>query len=85
MARIMVSTQIVVFEFKQETVVTGGLLSNDNVLEASLEAANQQGLDIDVIESNLGKYVVSIGGITGEGWEYTVNGQPGRYQQNLVI
>ena len=70
-------TQIVVFEFKQETVVTGGLLSNDNVLEASLEAANQQGLDIDVIESNLGKYVVSIGGITGEGWEYTVNGQPG--------
>ncbi|MGB0474233.1 MAG: DUF4430 domain-containing protein [Candidatus Poseidoniaceae archaeon] len=70
-------TQIVVFEFKQETVAIGGLLSNDNVLEASLEAANQQGLDIDVIESNLGKYVVSIGGITGEGWEYTVNGQPG--------
>ena len=70
-------TQIVVFEFKQETVVTGGLLGNNNVLEASLEAANQQGLDIDVIESNLGKYVVSIGGITGEGWEYTVNGQPG--------
>ena len=70
-------TQIVVFEFKQETVAIGGLLGNDNVLEASLEAANQQGLDIDVIESNLGKYVVSIGGITGEGWEYTVNGQPG--------
>lgn len=70
-------TQIVVFEFKQETVVAGGLLGNNNVLEASLEAANQQGLDIDVIESNLGKYVVSIGGITGEGWEYTVNGQPG--------
>ena len=52
-------------------------MSNDNALEASLEAANQQGLDIEVIESNLGKYVVSIGGIAGEGWEYTVNGQPG--------
>lgn len=70
-------TQIVVFEFKQETIVTGGLLGNDNVMEASLKAANQQGLDIDVIDSNLGKYVVSIGGIEGEGWEYTVNGQPG--------
>jgi len=70
-------TQIVVFEFEQETVVTGGLLGNDNVLEASLEAANQQGLDMDIIESNLGKYVVSIDGIAGEGWEYTVNGQPG--------
>ena len=46
-------------------------------MEASLKAANQQGLDIDVIDSNLGKYVVSIGGIEGEGWEYTVNGQPG--------
>ena len=30
-------TQIVVFEFKQETVAIGGLLGNDNVLEASLK------------------------------------------------
>ena len=70
-------TQVVVFEFKDETVVTGGLLGNNNVLEASLEAANQQGLEIEVIESSLGKYVVSINSVAGEGWEYTVNGQPG--------
>ena len=70
-------TQVVVFEFKEETVVTGGLLGNNNVLEASLEAANQQGLEIEVIESSLGKYVVSINNVAGEGWEYTVNGQPG--------
>ena len=70
-------TQIVVFEFKQETIVTGGLLGNDNVLQASLEAANQQGFEIEIIESSLGKYVVSIDNIAGEGWEYTVNGQPG--------
>ncbi len=70
-------TQIVVFEFKEETVVTGGLLGNDNVLQASIAAANQQGFEIDVVESSLGKYVVSINNVAGEGWEYTVNGQPG--------
>ena len=70
-------TQIVVFEFKQETIVTGGLLGNDNVLEATMEAANQQGFEIEIIESSLGKYVVSIDNVAGEGWEYTVNGQPG--------
>jgi len=70
-------TQIVVFEFKDDIIVTGGLLGNDNVLQASIEAANQQGLDIEIIESNLGKYVVSINNVAGEGWEYTVNGQPG--------
>ena len=70
-------TQVVVFEFKDEIIVTGGLLGNDNVLQASIEAANQQGLEIEIIESNLGKYVVSINNVAGEGWEYTVNGQPG--------
>lgn len=70
-------TQIVVFQFKQETIVTGGLLGNDDVLEASIEAANQQGLEIEIIESSLGKYIVSIDNVAGEGWEYTVNGQPG--------
>ena len=70
-------TQIVVFEFKEQTITVGGLLGNDNVLEASIEAANQQGLEIEIIESSLGKYVVSIDNIAGEGWEYTVNGQPG--------
>ncbi len=70
-------TQIVVFEFKEETITVGGLLGNDNVLEASIEAANQQGLEIEIIDSSLGKYVVSIDNIAGEGWEYTVNGQPG--------
>ena len=70
-------TQVVVFEFKEETLVTGGLLGNDNVLQASIAAANQQGFEIEVVESSLGKYVVSINNVAGEGWEYTVNGQPG--------
>ena len=29
------------------------------------------------MDSSLGKYLVSIDGSAGEGWEYTVNGQPG--------
>ena len=34
-------------------------------------------MDVEIIDSSLGKYVVSIDNIAGEGWEYTVNGQPG--------
>ena len=70
-------TQIVVFEFKDQTIVTGGLLGNANVLDATMDAANKQGLEMDIIDSSLGKYVVSIDNVAGEGWEYSVNGQPG--------
>ena len=40
-------------------------------------AAYQQGLTLQIIESSLGKYLVSIDDVAGEGWEYDVNGQPG--------
>ena len=70
-------TQIVVFEFSDRTVIAGGLLDHENVLDLTEAAADQQGLTLQIIESSLGKYLVSIDDIAGEGWEYDVNGQPG--------
>ena len=70
-------TQVIVFQFQDNSVVTGGLFGHDNVLQLTQAAAIEQGMDIEIIDSSLGKYVVSIDNIAGEGWEYTVNGQPG--------
>ena len=70
-------TQVIVFQFQDNSVVTGGLFGHDNVLQLTQAAAIEQGMDIEIIDSSLGKYVVSINNIAGEGWEYTVNGQPG--------
>ncbi len=70
-------TQVIVFQFQDNSVVTGGLFGHDNVLQLTQAAAIEQGMDVEIIDSSLGKYVVSIDNIAGEGWEYTVNGQAG--------
>ena len=70
-------TQVVVFEFTDRTIIAGGLLGHDSVLELTQAGAEQQGLELEIVDSSLGKYLVSIDGSAGEGWEYTVNGQPG--------
>ena len=70
-------TQIVVFEFSDRIVIAGGLLDHENVLDLTEAAAHQQGLTLQITESSLGKYLVSIDDVAGEGWEYNVNGQPG--------
>ena len=70
-------TQVVIFEFKDSTIISGGHINLENVLQLTEAAAVDQGLEMEITDTSLGKYVVSINGITGEGWEYTVNGQPG--------
>ena len=70
-------TQVIVFQFQDNSVVIGGLIGYDNVLQLTQAAAIEQGMETEIIDSSLGKYVVSFDNIAGEGWEYTVNGQPG--------
>ena len=59
-------TQVVVFEFTDRTIIAGGLLGHDSVLELTQAGAEQQGLELEIVDSS-----------AGEGWEYTVNGRPG--------
>ena len=70
-------TQVVVFEFTDRTIIAGGHIGHDSVLELTQAGAEQQGLELEIVDSSRGKYLVSIDGSAGEGWEYTVNGQPG--------
>ena len=70
-------TQVVIFEFKDGLIESGGHVSHDDVLQLTKHVTSEQGIDIEISETSFGKYVVSIDGKSGEGWEYYVNGQAG--------
>jgi hypothetical protein len=70
-------TQVVVFEFNDGIIESGGHVSHGDVLQLTKHVTSEQGIDIEISETSFGKYVVSIDGKSGEGWEYYVNGQAG--------
>ena len=70
-------TQVVIFEFKEGLIESGGYVGHENVLQLTKHVTSEQGIDIEISETSFGKYVVSIDGKSGEGWEYYVNGQAG--------
>ena len=71
-------TQIVIFEFKDSTIETGGFTNYDDVLELTIASCLENNLDLEILSTSLGKYIVAINGSYGEGWEYFVNDSPGQ-------
>ena len=71
-------TQIVIFEFKDRTIETGGFTNHDDVLELTIASCLENNLDLEILSTSLGKYIVAINGSYGEGWEYFVNESPGQ-------
>lgn len=70
-------TQVVIFEFEDGLIESGGYVGHEDVLQLTKHVTSEQGIDIEISETSFGKYVVSIDGKSGEGWEYYVNGQAG--------
>ena len=70
-------TQVVIFEFNDGLTETGGYVGHEDVLELTKQATSEQGIDLEISDTSFGKYVVSIDGKSGDGWEYYVNGQAG--------
>jgi len=70
-------TQVVIFEFKDGLTETGGYVGHEDVLELTKQATSEQGIDLEISDTSFGKYVVSIDGKSGDGWEYYINGQAG--------
>jgi hypothetical protein len=70
-------TQVVIFEFKDGLTETGGYIGHEDVLELTKQATSEQGINLEISDTSFGKYVVSIDGKSGDGWEYYVNGQAG--------
>jgi hypothetical protein len=67
----------VVFEFKDGLIESGGHVSHDDVLQLTKHVTSELGIELEISDTSFGKYVVSIDGKSGEGWEYYVNGQAG--------
>lgn len=70
-------TQVVIFEFKDGLTEAGGYFGQEDVLQLTKHATSEQGIDLEISDTSFGKYVVSIDGKSGDGWEYYVNGQAG--------
>ncbi|MEJ6562577.1 MAG: PQQ-binding-like beta-propeller repeat protein [Euryarchaeota archaeon] len=68
-------TQIVSITIEGELHSVGGLEGYTNAYELTKAACEELGLEIRVESTSLGIYVVAFEGVTGEGWEYTVDGR----------
>lgn len=71
--------QVISFEFENEVISIGGIGTFGNVSEATISAADELGLSLEIEQTNLGNYLVSINGETGNGWEFYVDGNRGLY------
>ena len=67
-------TQVVVFEFDNQTLVSGGHLNNDNALELTYKASDSLMVSVEDTDTSIGKYIESFNGIQGEGWIFFVDG-----------
>lgn len=68
-------TQIVSITIGDEMYSVGGLSGHSNAFELTLAACEELGVEIEYEMTGMGTYVLSFNGVTGEGWEYTVDGR----------
>ena len=76
--------QVISFEFEDEVIAIGGIGTFGNVSEATISAADELNLSLEIEQTNLGNYLVSINGETGNGWEFYVDGNRGLYSIDEV-
>jgi hypothetical protein len=53
----------------------GGFEGYTNALDLTLAACEELGVEIETEATQIGTYVLSFDGETGEGWEYTLDGR----------
>ena len=47
--------------------------------EATVAAAEEHSMDLELEATPIGTYLASINGITGSGWEYFIDGERGAF------
>ena len=67
-------TQIVIIEFDNQTLISGGHLNYDNALELTYKAADDLLISVEDSDTSIGKYIESFNHIEGEGWVFFVDG-----------
>ena len=67
-------TQIIVFEFDNQTMTYGGIIGEETVLSLTLKAVDENQMTIEISDTSMGKYIESFNQQKGEGWIYFVDG-----------
>ena len=67
-------TQIVIFEFANQSLISGGHVDAKDALELTHKAAVQLDISVEDSDTSIGKYIESFNGVRGEGWIFYVDG-----------
>lgn len=78
-------TQIVVFEFEDETKVAGGFVGYSDVYSLTSIAVDTLGIEMQVETMTLGMYLVSLDEIEGAGWEFFINAERGQVAMDVAM
>lgn len=67
-------TQIIILEFDNQTLVSGGHVNSDYALELTYQASESLSVSVEDTDTSIGKYIESFNGVQGEGWIFFVDG-----------
>lgn len=68
-------TQVLVIELPDGEMVIGGFEDYENVEQLTDAAALDLGIEVEKETYNFGDWIISFDGHSGEGWEFTIDGQ----------
>ena len=71
-------TQVVVIEFEDHSLVNGGFVGHQTVLQLTEAACQDLALSLSLQSTAIGVYVEAINGTSASGWEYFVDGERGQ-------
>ena len=67
-------TQVAIFEFENQTLVSGGHINNENALELTYQSSENLKISVQDSDTSIGKYIESFNDIRGEGWIFFIDG-----------
>ena len=67
-------TQVIIFEFDNQTMSYGGIIGEKTALSLTLKAADENQISVEISDTVMGKYIESFNQQQGDGWIYFVDG-----------
>ena len=67
-------TQVIIFEFDNQTMFYGGFIGEKTALSLTLKAADENQISVEISDTVMGKYIESFNQQQGDGWVYFVDG-----------
>ena len=67
-------TQIIVFEFENQTMAYGGITGESTALSLTVKVVEENQMSVEISDTPMGKYIESFNQQQGDGWIYFVDG-----------